>query len=292
MSEQHSTKLKELLLFLSILTLGLILRLLVHLKGTLSIDEICSWVFACRMPFAKMWDTALSDPSPPLYYAVLHFTIRFFGDSPEIMRLPSVFFGMLILPTTYWVMRQGTFSKTDGFFSMIIVSVSSMLIYYSQELRAYIMLAFLGILSIGLLLRAAKNPTLLNNLFYGMSVFILSYTHRYGLLLIAAEIICMICYKKWRLLTASLLVTIFIGLLLLSQIIDGTFVYSEALDRTSSLGAAIALINMLNVGTIYLPFITGAQPGPYVCYPRLSINLLISLMGFITFSHHFFYRRR
>ena len=62
-------------------------------------------------------------------------------------------------------MRQGTFSKTDGFFSMIIVSVSSMLIYYSQELRADIMLAFLGILSIGLLLRAAKNPTLLNNFF-------------------------------------------------------------------------------------------------------------------------------
>ena len=57
-----------------------------------------------------------------------------------------------------------------------------------------------------------------------MSIFILSYTHRYGLLLIVAEIICMICYKKWRLLTASLLVTIFIALLLLSQIIDGTFV--------------------------------------------------------------------
>ena len=282
MEKQEITQSKETFLFLAIVCIGLILRL-IHLNSPLSFDEVCSWAFARRTPFVHMWSVALSDPTPPLYYAVLHFTMRFLGDTPALMRIPSVVFGMLILPLVYWCMRQGSFSKEDRLYAVTVVAVSSMLVYYSQELRAYIMLAFLGVLSVVLLLRCFRNPTLANNLFYAVTIFILSYTHHYGLFLIAAQIICIILYRRWQTLLVSLLASALIALPLFLRILQGKFTYSDAIDRVTNWGAVIALINMLNVGTVYLWSITGLQPGPSVAYPHLSINLAISIAGLITF---------
>ncbi|MCX5886453.1 MAG: glycosyltransferase family 39 protein [Proteobacteria bacterium] len=230
-----------------------------------------------------MWNVALSDPTPPLYYAVLHFTMRFLGDTPALMRIPSVVFGMLILPLVYWCMRQGSFRKMDGLYAVLLVSVSSMLVYYSQELRAYIMLAFLGVLSVGLLLRCLRNPTLANNLFYAVAIFIMSYTHHYGLFLLAAQILCIILYRRWQTLLVSLLTSALIALPLFLRILQGKFNYSDAIDRVTNWGAVIALINMLNVGTIDLITITEQQPGPHVAYQNFSMNLAISIVGLVIF---------
>jgi len=282
MNKPQLPQLNEIFLFLMILFIGLVLRL-IHLNGPLYFDEVCSWAFARRTPFVHMWNVALSDPTPPLYYAILHFTMRFLRDTPSLMRIPSVVFGMLILPLVYWCMRQGSFSKVDRLYAMLLVAVSSMLVYYSQELRAYIMLAFLGVLSVGLLLRCLRNPTLANNLFYAVIIFIMSYTHRYGLFLIVAHIICLMLYRRWITLVVALSTSVLILFLLLLQILQGKFTYSDAIDRVTSWGAVIALINMLNVGTVYLWSITGLQPAPSVAYPDLSINLAISIAGLVVF---------
>jgi uncharacterized membrane protein len=275
---------KEVLLVAIIFGIGLALRLSVHLNGPLSFDEICSWSFARRTPFIYMWNVALSDPTPPLYYAVLHFTMRFLGDTPALMRIPSVVFGMLILPLVYWCMRQGSFKKEDSLYAVLLVTVSSMIIYYSQELRAYILLAFLGVLSLALLLRCLRNPTLANNLLYAGTIFVMSYTHHYSLFLIAAQIFCIILYRRWQTLVVALLTSFLITLPLLFRILQGEFSYSDAIDRVTNWGAVIALINMLNVGTVYLYPITGLQPSPYVAYHNFSINLAISLAGLVIFS--------
>jgi hypothetical protein len=275
---------KEVLLVAIIFGIGLALRLAVHLNGPLSFDEVCSWSFARRTPFIQMWNVALSDPTPPLYYAILHFTMRFLGDTPALMRIPSVVFGILILPLVYWCMRQSSSKKVDGLYAVLLVSVSSMLVYYSQELRVYIMLAFLGVLSVGLLLRCLRNPTLANNLLYAVTIFVISYTHHYSLFLIAAQIICIILYRRWQTLVVALLTSFLITLPLLFRILQGEFSYSDAIDRVTNWGAVIALINMLNVGTVYLWAITGLQPSPRVAYPNFSMNLAISIAGLVIFS--------
>jgi uncharacterized membrane protein len=191
---------------------------------------------------------------------------------------------MLILPLVYWCMRQGSFGKEDSLYAVLLVSVSSMLVYYSQEVRAYIMLAFLGALSFGLLLRCLQRPTLANNLFYAVTVCIMSYTHYYGFLLLAAQFICVILYRRWQTLLVSLLASALVVIPLFIRIIEGKFTYSDAIDRVSNWGAVIALINMLNVGTVYLWAITGLQPSPRVAYPNFSMNLAISIAGLVVFS--------
>ena len=231
-----------------------------------------------------MWNAALSDPTPPLYYTILHFIIRFLGESAAVMRIPSVLCGVLILPITYWTMHRASFDNEDGYYAMSLVAVSSVLIFYSQELRAYSLLAFMGVLSVCLLFRCLTNATMSNNLFYSISIFVLSYTHRYGFFLIIAQGICLCLYRKWKTLIPALLTFALAGILSVLQIIQGNLNYSEAPDRVASFGAVIALINMLNLGTMYLPSVTSSQPGPYVAYSNIYVNIGLSLLGVITFT--------
>jgi len=283
MSNKQFTALKTPFVFLLFFSIGLVLRLLFHLNGPLYYDEVCSWAFARRTPFVNMWMAALSDPTPPLYYALLHFVVNYWGDSPIIMRLPSVFFGTLMPPVMYWIMRSGSFSKKDSLCAMLLGAVSSMLVYYSQEIRAYIQLAFFGLLSVGLLLRCLRHPILINNLLYGITLFIVSYTHRYGLILVGAQLIPLILYKRWNTLLVYGATAFLILMLIVLQILQGNFYLSDAIDRVTSSGAVIALINMLNVGTIELRSLTGYQPGPLVSYPHAYVNYALSMTGLVVF---------
>lgn len=112
----------------------------------------------------------------------------------------------------------------------------------------------------------------------------MSYVHHYGLCLIAAQIFCIILYRRWQTLAVSLLTSAVIVLPLFLRILQGKFTYSDALDRVTTWGAVIALLNMLNVGTIDLQAITGQQPSPYVAYPDFSMNLAVSIAGLVVFS--------
>jgi len=287
-SSTHNTAMpqkEKIRIFYSLLIIavvGLLLRI-INLGEPLWVDEVCSWSFARRMPFTHMWHVALSDPTPPLYYALLHFVIRFAGENPAIMRLPSVFFGTLMIPIIYWAMRQGSFSRIDSLYASLVCALSSMLIFYSQELRAYILLTFWGVLSVGLLFRCLRGYSLSNLLFYSASIFILSYTHRYAFLLIFAQMIALIITKNWplfKVLCAACFLTLILPLL---QIIQGTFIVTEALDRVSDFGSVFELINKLNSGIIEWRKLTVWKPGPYVSYPQPTVNLFLTVAGLVTF---------
>lgn len=270
--------------FWLIFFVGCVLRIIVHLGGPLNFDEVCSWAFARRMPFLNMWQAALSDPSPPLFYAIVHIIIRVFGDSPALMRLSSVVSGIVILPITYWIMGKGGFAKNDRLAAMLIVAVSSMLVYYSQELRAYSMLACCGVLATGLLYACLFSPSVSMYLLYGGVLVVLSYIHRYGFLLIAAHGVCIIVLKQWKMLLCWALASLVVVCFLMVHILYGDFYYSEAPDRVTTIGSIAVLINMLNIGTIQLYRIFGGQPVADAYYPNEAVNILIALAGALTFA--------
>jgi len=274
---------KTALLFGVILFVGIVLRLIIHLNGPLDFDEIVSWAIARRTPFLNMWVAGFSEPTPPIYETVVHFTMSLLGDTPALIRTPSALFGVLILPLTFWIMRLGTFDKKDSLCAMAIVAVSPMLIYYSQELRAYSMLAFTGVLSVGLLLRCLRKPTNINSLVFAITIFILAHIHRYGLLLIAAELFCVILYRQWKILAFFSVSMFLVLLIIIKQIISGEFYYSLAIDRVTRWDSLFALINFLNVG-IDLGSITGYHNTPFIYYSRYKINFILSMSGLIVFT--------
>jgi uncharacterized membrane protein len=51
--------------------------------------------YAAELSVPDMVDWTATDKHPPLYYAVLHYTIALFGDSESVLRAPSAVAGAL-----------------------------------------------------------------------------------------------------------------------------------------------------------------------------------------------------
>ena len=80
----------------------------------------------------------------PFYFYFLHFWIKFFGNSEILLRMSSVIFGIASIPMTY-VVGKKLYDRNVGIISAILVCVSPLMIYYSIEIRMYMMVTFLVI---------------------------------------------------------------------------------------------------------------------------------------------------
>jgi mannosyltransferase len=90
--------------------------------------------------------TAL-DIHPPLYYWLLHFWMRLFGQSEVAVRSLSAVVAVLLVAVIY---KVGTrlFDRRAGLIAALIAAVSPFQVYYAQEARMYALLALLGALTV------------------------------------------------------------------------------------------------------------------------------------------------
>ncbi len=105
-------------------------------------DELISYWFTRDLNRIK---AIFLDAHPPLYYLILYFWRVLFGDSEFSLRFLSMFFGVLAIPLIYKLGKL-LFNKRTGLISALILSVSPIHIWYSQEARAYSILVFLSML--------------------------------------------------------------------------------------------------------------------------------------------------
>lgn len=80
--------------------------------------------------------------NPPLYYLLLNISARVFGDSPFGLRWFSLLLGLLIIPLTYQLAHR-LFDARAGMYAALLVAVSPLLWWASQEARMYTLLATL-----------------------------------------------------------------------------------------------------------------------------------------------------
>jgi mannosyltransferase len=90
--------------------------------------------------------TAL-DIHPPLYYWLLHFWIRLFGQSEVAVRSLSAVAAVLLVGVIYQLGAR-LFDRRAGLMAAFIAAVSPFQVYYAQEARMYALLALLGALTI------------------------------------------------------------------------------------------------------------------------------------------------
>ncbi|MEZ4658911.1 MAG: glycosyltransferase family 39 protein [Caldilineaceae bacterium] len=124
---------------------GLLLRSGRLLWQPLWWDEGYSVYFATETLPNMLWLTA-HDIHPPLYYALLHGWIALFGGpEPRVLRTFSVLIGFLALPTFYWLAAT-FFPKPPRIarLALILLLVSPIHIFYSQEVRMYGLAMLLG----------------------------------------------------------------------------------------------------------------------------------------------------
>ena len=139
---------RETALVSTITLFALILRLiLLNNYGDLWLDELYSWYFASKNSvFATVLELFKQDVHMPLYFVILHFWIKIFGQSDTSMHLCTLFLTLPLIPISFYIAKN-LFNKATGYVASIIMALSGFCIYYSIEVRFYGLVFILALLS-------------------------------------------------------------------------------------------------------------------------------------------------
>ncbi|MBC7251386.1 MAG: glycosyltransferase family 39 protein, partial [Anaerolineae bacterium] len=97
--------------------------------------------------------TVTIDNHPPLYFLILHFTVRLMGDTEFALRFPSLIFAVLCTALLY-VWGKRLFGPLAGLLSALMGACSPLYLWYAQEARPYTSVTFWGLLTMVALGRA------------------------------------------------------------------------------------------------------------------------------------------
>jgi len=178
------------LFLLGIVLLATALRFLLLDDQSLWYDEAFS-VLLAKIPLPQALAFTAQDVHPPLYYLILGWWIRLFGEGEFVVRALSAMCGVATVPLVYAVGRR-TLDATTSLFAALLAALSPLLIYYSRETRMYALLTSVSLLSSYLLLRitnmraGAKLRLLLWGAYLAASL-VAAYVHYMSFLVLAAH---------------------------------------------------------------------------------------------------------
>lgn len=181
------------------------------------LDEIWSMIMSSPdKSVNEIINACKVDTHPPLFDIILHFYLKFFGDSPLNGRLLSLLFGLLGMFATFYYSLRISKSYTAALLAFGLISLSFFHIYYSGEGRFYTFLYLLSINVISriyLYLHEGKSIHLVLFTFFST---LLVYTHYYGIiLLLAIALVILFLWLKKEIYTRAFIYSIVSGLLVL-----------------------------------------------------------------------------
>lgn len=182
-----------------ILTLLMILGAYLRLKAitfqSLWLDELHTMIEA--NPANKIGDVLAyltkNDQHPPLYFLLVHFWFQFVGYNDFTARLLSAIAGVLGIPVMYLLGKE-LYSRNVGYVCAVFTTFNYFDILYSQEARGYVFAFAFSCLSFLCLIRALRNPTLKSAVWYALSTSLLLYTHYFGLIIVASQIVIVLMF--------------------------------------------------------------------------------------------------
>ena len=123
-----------------------------NLATAMWFDESYS-AYLIRGDFGQIWEMTAVDVHPPLYYFCLKLWSLVFGTSEVALRAMSVVLGAAAILLAFWLLKRWFGLRKAGVLTLFL-SLSPLLIRYSQEMRMY-MLAFLIVVGATLVLEVA-----------------------------------------------------------------------------------------------------------------------------------------
>ncbi|MDP8253401.1 MAG: glycosyltransferase family 39 protein [Candidatus Kaelpia aquatica] len=122
-------------------------------------DEAFGFLFFFSQPLSFSLSHYIAPNNHLLYNLFAHPLYVLLGDSEWVMRMPSLLFGLLLIPASYCLISS-LFNKESGLISAAFLAISSLLIEYSTNARGYtlyLLLAVIFFYSIELIFKAEKN---------------------------------------------------------------------------------------------------------------------------------------
>lgn len=142
--EEQSSLRFDVIALVLMMIVGAIIRLSLIDVG-LWRDESSSYFNSLLSDGAAFWDRLIfSELNPPAYYLMLHEWMALFGDGDTAIKMPSLIFGVLMIPSVY-ILGRAAGSPAAGLIAAGFATVSHEVIYYSQEARPYTLSGLLAI---------------------------------------------------------------------------------------------------------------------------------------------------
>ncbi len=296
-----------------IISIGLALRLHNLTYHSLWFDEAVS-VYWARQNLPRILEvgfTLVEDRLPPLYYLTLKGWGAIFDFSEFSVRLPSVLYGVLLIPVMASLATM-LFSRRVALFTALLLALNPFLIWYSQEARMYAPAVLFGALTVWAFLQHLKTTNYLRFTIYDLRFLIFFllfavaglYSHLYtGFLLPALGLWLLISYPhRWRLwlwfgLASLIVLAAFAPVAVAIWRFSGETTPGDPLNGllqrlwwllqaftvwkaplSPLLQTAVPLLLAVFVGAAYLNPINSTlktQPSKLLPHPRLLISLLL-----------------
>lgn len=160
-------------------------------------DETATTRLLSRNLDGLLEGVANSESAPPLYYIVAWLWSEAFGTAEFALRSLSALAGTATIPVAYAAAARLK-SKRAGLYTAALTALSPLLIWYSQEARAYALLVLLSALSFYFFSRCLEDQRGRPLALWAMTSSLALATHYFALFLVAAEVIWLLIINKGR----------------------------------------------------------------------------------------------
>jgi uncharacterized membrane protein len=134
----------------------------------------------------------------PLFYALVHYWMRWFGSDPASLRILPSLLSLLVFPVIYWLCLELFALPFTGWTAIALVSVSPFQVYYAQEVREYSLWAATTLLTSAAYLHAMRSSKRLAWSLYSISMVLSLYTSLLSLLIWVGHCVHAIASQKLK----------------------------------------------------------------------------------------------
>ena len=175
--------------------IGFFLRLKIGLAN-LANDEVATVATAAQsFPAGILNALETKNLHAPLFYFILHFWIKLFGEDIFILRLLPIILGTACIPIAYMCAKE-LHSKYTGILTSVLVSVNFFMISYSHFCKFYALLQLLGFISIYFLIKFDKEKSAKKYLYMlAITNALIIYTYVIGFLFVFTQIALYLLYR-------------------------------------------------------------------------------------------------
>jgi 4-amino-4-deoxy-L-arabinose transferase-like glycosyltransferase len=154
-----------------------------------------------------------SESAPPLYYALAWLWTQVTGTGEFGLRSLSALAGVATVPVAYLIGAELR-GRRAGLMAAALVAVNPMLLWYSQEARAYSLLALFSAASLLFCIRALRNGRRRDFTYWGIASALALATHYFAVFPLLAEVLLLLRRRGLRASFAGLWIAALAALML------------------------------------------------------------------------------
>lgn len=176
----------------AILWLGIAIILLAFALRVYRLGDACVWwdegwsIWLARFDPIQIALTTAPDEHPPLHYWLLHYWDALAGETEFAVRYSTVFFAVLSVPMIYRI-GMSWFGLPTGIFAALFLSLARFHLWWSQDVKMYTLVIFLGLLSLYVFMKLLQRPRAMLWVAWGLCTWAVMLTHYITILVPVVE---------------------------------------------------------------------------------------------------------